>query len=136
MYKRQVLDVLNPSAAIGINNKERFSFLDRIKDFGPDVTLALALIHHMSLSGNVPFEMSAQFFAAFSKYLILEFPRRNDSWVVRLLNNKMDFKEHFDFYTIDAFEEAYANYFELVEKRIITGSERVIYLLKRKGNAH
>lgn len=57
-----VLDVLNPSAAIGLNNKERESFLNRIKDFAPDITLALAVIHHMSLSGNVPFRNSAQFF--------------------------------------------------------------------------
>ena len=54
-----VLDVLNPSANIGFNNKERFSFINRIKDFAPDVTLALAVIHHMTLSGNITFEMSA-----------------------------------------------------------------------------
>ena len=82
-----VLDVLNPSAAIGFNNKERFSFLKRIDDFSPDVTLALAVIHHMSLSGNITFAMSAEFFASFSKYLIIEFPKRADSWVQRLLNS-------------------------------------------------
>ena len=54
-----VLDVLNPSANIGFNNSERFSFLERVRDFAPDLTLALALIHHMSLSGNITFEMSA-----------------------------------------------------------------------------
>jgi hypothetical protein len=126
-----VLDVLNPSAAIGINNKERFSFLHRIKDFGPDVTLALALIHHMSLSGNVPFEMSAKFFAAFSKYLIIEFPQRNDSWVTRLLEIKAEFKEHFDFYNIENFEKIYSEYFEIRDKQCISVTNRVIYLLKR-----
>ena len=64
-----VLDVLNPSAAIGFNNTERDSFINRMKEFAPDVTLALAVIHHMSLSGNVTFDMSAKFFASFSKYL-------------------------------------------------------------------
>jgi hypothetical protein len=130
-----VLDVLNPSASIGFKNRERFSFIERIQDFSPDVTLALAVIHHMTLSGNVPFEMSAQFFASFSKYLIIEFPKRKDSWVTRLLNNKADFKDHFNFYTIEGFEKAYSKFFDIEDKQPIEDSERVIYLLKTKdGN--
>ena len=128
-----VLDVLNPSAAIGLNNTERDSFLNRIKDFAPDVTLALAVIHHMSLSGNVPFSQSAKFFSGFSKHLIIEFPKRNDSWVQRLLNNKADFKDHFDFYNIDNFIAEYSKVFEIVEEKEIKESNRVIFLLKTKS---
>jgi hypothetical protein len=128
-----VLDVLNPSAAIGFQNKERDSFINRIKTFAPDATLALAVIHHMSLSGNVSFEMSAEFFASFSKHLIIEFPRRNDSWVQRLLNSKVDFKDYFDFYNIENFEIAYSNCFDVVDKQVIKNSDRVMYLLKAKS---
>ena len=128
-----VLDVLNPSAAIGFQNKERDSFINRIKTFAPDATLALAVIHHMSLSGNVSFEMSAEFFASFSKHLVIEFPKRNDSWVQRLLNSKVDFKDYFDFYNIENFEKAYSNYFDIVEKKSIMNSERVMYLLNTKN---
>jgi len=128
-----VLDVLNPSPAIGFNNKERFSFIDRINTFSPDVTMALAVIHHMSLSGNITFAMSAQFFANFSKYLIIEFPKREDSWVQRLLNSKAEFKDHFDFYSLDNFENTYSNYFEFLEKETIEDSHRIIYLLKKKS---
>ncbi len=127
-----VLDVLNPSASIGFNNVERFSFLHRIQQFNPDVTLALAVIHHISLSGNVSFKMSAQFFASFSKHLIIEFPKREDSWVVRLLNNKFEFKEYFKFYNIESFETDYTCYFNILEKHSIKGSKRVMYLLKVK----
>ena len=127
-----VIDVLNPSAAIGFNNKERDSFIERIVNFQPDVTLALAVIHHMSLSGNVSFDMSAQFFSKFSKNLIIEFPNREDSWVQRLLNNKADFKDYFGFYHIDNFEKAYLDYFEIIEKQPIENSERVMYFLKKK----
>ncbi|MFL1011266.1 class I SAM-dependent methyltransferase [Flavisericum labens] len=128
-----VLDVLSPSPAIGFNNKERQSFLERIKAFKPELTMALAVIHHMSLSGNIPFEMSAKFFASFSKYLIIEFPKRDDSWVKRLLNSKREFKEHFDFYNIKSFEEVYTGHFSIVEKVEINDSERVMYLLKVKN---
>ncbi len=127
-----VLDVLNPSASIGFNNKERLSFLGRIKQFNPDVTLALAVIHHLSLSGNVSFEMSANFFASFSNYLIIEFPKRNDSWVQRLLNSKVDFKDYFDFYDIKNFETSYQEYFNIKEKQLIKNSKRVMYLMELK----
>ena len=128
-----VLDALNPSAGIGFNNKERQSFVNRVTHFAPDVTLALAIIHHMALSGNVSFSMSAQFFASFFKYLIIEFPKRSDSWVKRMLSTKGEFINHFDFYSIDNFEKSYLNYFNLVDKISIDNSERVMYLLKSKS---
>lgn len=127
-----VLDVFNPSASVGFNNKERDSFINRISKFKPDITLALAVIHHISLSGNITFQMSAQFFAGFSKYLIIEFPKREDSWVQRLLNSKADFKDYFDFYNIDSFEKAYSVFFEIIKKLPINNSERVMYLLKTR----
>ena len=128
-----VLDILNPSSSIGFNNKERDSFLIRIKQFAPDVTLALALIHHMSLSGNIPFKMSAEFFASFSKYLIIEFPEPNDSWVERLLSSKGEFKGHFDFYNIENFENEFMCFFNILEKKKITSTNRILYLLQKKG---
>lgn len=127
-----VLDVLNPSPAIGFGNTERQSFIERIQQFEPDITLALAVIHHMSLSGNIPFSMSAKFFASFSKYLIIEFPKREDSWVKRLLNTKGEFKSHFNFYNVNDFEIQYGNYFNLVNKQPVLDSERIMYLLKAK----
>ena len=59
-----VCDVLQPAPGIGLNNSERNSLVERLQDYSPDVTMALALIHHITLSGNVPFDRSAQFFAA------------------------------------------------------------------------
>jgi hypothetical protein len=127
-----VLDVLNPSAALGFNNKERDSFLNRIQRFLPDITLALALIHHITLSGNVQFNMSANFFASFSKYLIIEFPNREDSWVQRLLNTKGEFKAHFDFYSEENFTLAYLKVFTIIEKVSIPNTKRTMYFLKLK----
>ena len=57
-----VSDLLNPSPGIGFNNEERLPLLERVKKRGYEVTMALALIHHISLTGNVPFDMSARFF--------------------------------------------------------------------------
>lgn len=127
-----VSDVLQPAPAIGFNNEERSSFLERIKTFAPEVTMALALIHHISLSGNVPFKKSAGFFAEFSNFLIIEFPKREDSWVQSLLVRKREFMGHFDFYNQENFEADYALYFNILKKEIIQGTERIIYLMKKK----
>ncbi|OZV69025.1 nodulation protein NoeA [Winogradskyella aurantia] len=128
-----VLDILNPSPAIGFNNTERFSFLERVKVFSPEITLALAVIHHISLSGNVPFHNSALFFSSFSKYVIIEFPKREDSWVQRLLKSKREFENHFDYYSIESFESAYGAFFNIKQKETILDSERVLYLLETKS---
>ncbi|SDF13815.1 hypothetical protein SAMN05421855_10686 [Ulvibacter litoralis] len=125
-----VCDVLQPAPGIGFNNTERTSLIERLHEFEPDVTMALALIHHITLSGNVPFEKSAAFFAKFSNQLIIEFPTREDSWVESLLVRKREFINHFDFYNEVNFEAGYKKYFSLEKKSIISGTKRILYLFK------
>jgi ribosomal protein L11 methylase PrmA len=126
-----VCDVLQPAPGVGFNNTERNSLIERLKEYAPDVTLALALIHHITLSGNVPFEKSAEFFAKFSDNLIIEFPKREDSWVESLLVRKREFINHFDFYNEADFEKGYSKYFKLEKKQAIEGTKRVLYLFKK-----
>lgn len=127
-----VVDVLNPAANYGFNNQERFSFINRVSDLNLDGCLALAVIHHITLSGNIPFEFSAQFFSKMASNLLIEFPTRADSWVQYLLESKREFKDHFDFYNEENFEKAYGVYFEIIGKEPIPDSERILYSLKRR----
>lgn len=127
-----VSDVLQPSPGIGFDNTERETLIKRLIKFSPDVTLALALVHHITLSGNIPFEKSASFFASFSKKLIIEFPKREDSWVDSLLTRKREFINHFDFYNEKNFEKAFNVYFNLEKKTVLEGTKRIIYLYKKK----
>ncbi|WP_395049872.1 class I SAM-dependent methyltransferase [Flavobacterium sp.] len=127
-----VADVLNPSANYGFNNVERFSFIERVKNSNLDGCLALAVIHHITLSGNIPFSFSARFFSQMAPNLLIEFPTRADSWVQFLLDSKREFKNHFDFYNEENFEKEYAVYFEIVKKEKIVSSERILYSLKRR----
>ncbi|WP_397301396.1 class I SAM-dependent methyltransferase [Nonlabens ulvanivorans] len=126
-----VTDLMQPAASLGFNNQERDSFITRIQDYGSDLSMALALIHHMTLSGNVPFEMSALFFKSLSPYLIIEFPNREDSWVQFILNSKRDAKDLFDYYNLVNFEEAYNKHFSIIKKEAIKGTHRTLFLLKR-----
>jgi len=127
-----VSDLLNPAPGIGFNNTERLPLQERIRKSNYDVSLALALIHHISLTGNVPFAMSAEMFASLTPYLIIEFPDREDSWVDFLLKSKREFASYFDYYNRENFENDYAAYFEVVQKEQLPNTHRTMYLLKRK----
>ena len=121
-----VLDLTNPSPAIGWNNTERDSFLQR----GPvDATLALAIVHHLAIANNVPLPRVAEFFAACGEWLIVEFVPKNDSQVQKLLRSRLDI---FTDYTQAGFEKAFGELFSVKEASAVRDSERWLYLMKRK----
>jgi 2-polyprenyl-3-methyl-5-hydroxy-6-metoxy-1,4-benzoquinol methylase len=121
-----VLDLTNPSPAIGWNNTERDSFLQR----GPaDVILALALLHHLAISNNVPLVRVADFFTGCGKWLIVEFVPKSDSQVQKLLRSRLDI---FDEYTQIGFERAFGERYSIVESSAVRDSERWLYLMCQK----
>ena len=119
-------DLTNPSPGIGWQNEERMSLIER----GPaDAVLALALIHHLAISNNTPFAKIADFFASICDSLIVEFVPKSDSQVQRLLATREDI---FVGYTQQAFESEFARQFVLEHSQPITGSERSLYLMRRR----
>jgi 2-polyprenyl-3-methyl-5-hydroxy-6-metoxy-1,4-benzoquinol methylase len=121
-----VLDLTNPSPAIGWNNNERDSFLQR----GPtDAVLALALVHHLAISNNVPLPRVAEFFAACGEWLIAEFVPKSDSQVQRLFRSRADI---FGDYTRAGFERAFGEWYIIKETSAVRDSERWLYLMQRK----
>ncbi len=121
-----LLDLTNPSPGIGWKNEERMSFIER----GPaDMVMALALIHHLAISNNVPLVNIAEFFHHICKTLIIEFVPKNDSQVQRLLATREDI---FPYYTQQDFEKEFSGYFDILESHSIKESERTLYLLHRK----
>ncbi len=122
------LDIMNPSPAIGWNNRERESFLSRCR---PKATMALAFIHHLAISNNLPLPNIASFFAHLSPFLIIEFVDKSDSQVQKLLSSREDI---FQNYTREEFEGVFGKYFHIVDKKNIGGSMRTLYLLKSKDD--
>jgi hypothetical protein len=121
-----VLDITNPTAAIGWRNAERKQW-DKRKN--PDLILALALIHHLCFSHNIGFDSIASYFKSLCKALIVEFVPPDDSQVALLPkpNTQIahDYSEH-------NFESVFAKYFDLEKKTTVEGSKRQIYLYKSK----
>jgi len=121
-----LLDLTNPSPAIGWDNNERNSLIER----GPaDTVMALALIHHLAISNNVPLAKTAEFFAETGNNLIIEFVPKNDSMVKRLLTTRQDI---FPKYTQADFEEEFKQFFVIHTSQKIIGSERTMYLMEKK----
>ena len=118
-----LIDLTNPSPSIGWSNEERDSFGGR----GPaDMVLALALIHHLAISNNVPLLQVADFFASVGKWLVIEFVPKSDSQVQKLLVSREDI---FPNYTREGFEAAFQQRFKIVEAINVRESERVLYLM-------
>jgi ribosomal protein L11 methylase PrmA len=116
-----VMDLANPSPAIGWQHHERLSLLDR----GPaDLALGLALVHHLRITANIPVKKIAEFFARTGKKAIVEFVPKTDSMVQRLLTFREDI---FDDYTQNEFEAAFAEHFKSITKHAIPESERTLY---------
>jgi len=121
-----ILDLTNPSGGIGWANQERKALVTR----GPaDTIMALALIHHLAITNNVPLEMIASYFAQLCSFLIIEFVPKEDSQVKHLLATRQDI---FDQYDHNGFTKAFETYFECIESKQIENSNRTLYLLKKK----
>ncbi|MBS1513324.1 MAG: class I SAM-dependent methyltransferase [Bacteroidetes bacterium] len=115
-----------PSPSIGWHHTERMNFTERFKG---DVVLALALVHHLAIANNVPLEMIAQWFAALGNYLLVEFVPKTDDKVKQLLQYRQDI---FDDYHSTGFEKAFGNYFDILTKATVPGTERILYLAKKR----
>lgn len=121
-----VLDIANPSPAIGWALDERSSALDRIAG---GTVIALALVHHLAISNNVPLPHLAALLARLAKTLIIEFVPKEDSQVRRLLATRDDV---FPNYTLSAFETAFSRFFEITKREPVPGTTRTLFAMKAR----
>ncbi len=122
-----LLDLTNPSPGAGWASDERMMIDQR----GPaDTILALALVHHLAISNNLPFDKIAQYFARLGRSLVVEFIPKDDSQVSRLLVSREDI---FDGYTQTGFEDSFSSYFTIEHREPVAGSGRVLYMMRRRS---
>jgi ribosomal protein L11 methylase PrmA len=120
-----VMDFTNPSPSIGWHNRERDSLMERAP---AEAALALALVHHLAISNNVPLPHLARFFRDVTRWLIIEFVPKSDSQVQRLLATRLDI---FPDYHFEGFEKTFSEYFRIHESVDVQDSQRRIYLMER-----
>lgn len=119
-----VMDFSNPSPSIGFANEERMCMAQRQK---ADCVMALAIIHHLAISNNLPLERIAQWLSTLAPHLIIEFVPKEDSQVQILLATRQDI---FPDYSQDGFEGAFQKEYTILDKKQIKGSMRVLYHMR------
>jgi ribosomal protein L11 methylase PrmA len=119
-----LMDLTNPSPALGWALQERLSLAER----GPaDFVMALALVHHLAISNNVPLLQVAAFCAGLCRWLVIEFVPKDDEQVQKLLAARRDI---FGEYTQHGFELAFGAYFTVLEAVQLCESGRRLYLME------
>ena len=116
-----VMDLTNPSPALGWDHRERASLEQR----GPTRAIfALALEHHLAISNNVPLEKLARFLARLGDSLLIEFIPKEDPQVQRLLVSREDI---FTEYHREGFEAAFGSHFDILRSDPVGDSGRLLY---------
>jgi hypothetical protein len=118
-----VIDIANPTPALGWDLRERMSLAER----GPaDVVLALALVHHLAIGQNLPFDLMAEGFARLGRTLIIEYVPKDDPQARRLLRSRADIFTSYDRAT---FEGAFRRFFDVTRCEPLPSSGRVLYTM-------
>ncbi|XZF12744.1 hypothetical protein ACTHGU_13230 [Chitinophagaceae bacterium MMS25-I14] len=121
-----VADICHPSPAGGWMNGEQSALLKRLPG---DTMMALAVIHHLAISKNVPLDYIIEVFAAMAtRYLIIEFVPKSDPKVQLLLQARVDI---FHEYTQENFEAAAAKHFAIRKSQQLKDSSRILYLMEK-----
>lgn len=124
-----VCNLAAASPGLGWRGMERKSLEQRGR---PRLVLCLALIHHMVIASNIPMREFVEWLAGIGGDLIIEFVRREDPMVQRLLRNKA---ETYADYGQGDLEDCLARYFTPVKSEILTSNTRVLYFLRRNSAA-
>jgi len=120
-------DVLNPSPNQGWAERERGGIIRRSS---ADMIMALAVIHHIVISGGIPLRQAIEWIVLRAKSGVIEFVTKKDPMVQRLLANRED---HFDDYNVNAFEAYLSEYAQILKRVSIQSGDRILYSFDTKN---
>ena len=121
------MNLADPSPNLGWRGLERKSLPERGR---PDLVLALALVHHVAITANVPVKEFLHWLAGLGTSLVIEFPTREDPMVERLLAAKRE-GLHPD-YERSFFERCLSEVFEVERSERLASGTRLLYFARPK----
>lgn len=121
-----VMNLANISPSQGWGGEERLALDKRTQ---PDLVMCLALIHHTRISANIPNAMFLAWLRKLNADIIIEFVKRSDEMVIKLLTNK---KEQYADYNIENFTRECMELFEISGRQELKGGKREIFYLSPK----
>ena len=118
-----VMDFTQPTRAHGINN----IWNEAMNRFACDVTISIAILHHLALCQNVTFDHFAEKINRLTKkYAIVEFIGRKDEHIQQWLKGK-------DWYTEEELIKSMGKYFTLAGEAESNPSSRKTFFFKKKN---
>jgi hypothetical protein len=121
-----VVNVADASPNQGWLGAERKGLAERGR---PELTLCLALVHHIVISANIPLAAFIGWLADLGTSLVIEFVGREDEMVQVLLANRED---QYQDYHQDTFRTLLGARFEIVDEQPLKGGKRHIYFAHPK----
>jgi hypothetical protein len=115
-------NVADPSPGLGWRGAERSTLAERAR---PDLTLCLALVHHVALSSNVPVRSFLDWLAELETEVVVEFPTRDDPMVQRLLSRKGPGAN--PEYDTEVFERALDERWRVERREVLPSGTRILY---------
>ncbi|HYE56501.1 MAG TPA: hypothetical protein VD996_16745, partial [Chitinophagaceae bacterium] len=110
-----LIDLTQPSPALGYRNRERAAFFERVH---AELVSALALIHHLVYSKNIPLSSLGEFFHDITgRYLLIEFVPPSDPKVLEISKNRTAMHP----YDVQTFEQSFIQFFTILDRKPIEG---------------
>lgn len=123
-----VANLADPSPGLGWRGLERRTLEDRGT---PDLVLALALVHHVSITANIPLAEFLDWLRELDATVVIEFPKREDPMVKRLLSGKRE-GSNAD-YQLETFERLLGERFDVERTESLPSGTRNLYLARPRG---
>lgn len=120
-----VMDFSRPTPAMGWAHLERPSFMERYQN--ADVLLALAVVHHLRFTHNVPLDFMFKQFSLLGKKIVVEWVPLTDPMLSSLLKGKLN---HCPDYTEANFVQSLSRYYK-IEKSMTLAQGRVLFAGER-----
>lgn len=122
-----LLDLTNPTPALGVGLRERDSVLDRGR---ADLAMALALVHHLRITGNVPLRQIAELLSRLGRVVLLEWVPKSDPMAQALLRSR---KDTFHDYTDEGLSSALDPFFTIEETVAVADTQRVLLVCRSRA---
>jgi hypothetical protein len=121
-----VVNLADASPNQGWRGMERKELAERGR---PELTLCLALVHHIVISANIPLAEFIGWLASLGTSLVIEFVGRDDEMVETLLANRED---QYDDYHPEIFRKLLSAHFNILAEEPLKAGRRHIYFAAAK----
>jgi hypothetical protein len=119
-------NIADASPGIGWRGNERRRLENRGR---PDLTICLALVHHVCISAHIPLYEFVAWLASLGTDIVIEMVTKEDAMVKKLLLNKDDI---YNDYETEFLEECLDKHFNIEERMSYHNDTRILYYATQK----